>query len=336
MARVVTLGEMLMRLQTPDRGKLSQASTFNAYFGGAEANVAIGLSHLGHDVRYVTALPSGNPLAHGMKQHLQRAGVHVDWIYEGGSRIGAYYIEEGYSLKASSVVYDRAHSSVLELASVDVDWAGLFADVDWFHVSGITCALSNELHTFVKVAMQEAHAHEVKVSFDCNYRSKLWSAEEAGAAYLDVLPYVDHCFAGWKDFAWLFKWEAEGETYEEQLKAYYDRLRDEYGVASCASTKREIVGNNRHELRGYFYDGTELVAGETVAFDVIDRIGGGDSFAAGVLHGMSGGDGIDANTIIEFAVAYSVLNHFVRGDQSDYTVADVTQFIQNQSGDVVR
>ncbi|UJW56142.1 sugar kinase [Bacillus sp. A116_S68] len=334
MSRVLTFGEMLMRLQPADGKPVSQTGSYNVFYGGAEANVAIGLSHLGHQVSYVTALPDGHPIAKAMILHLQKAGVKTDAIIRKGGRIGSYYLEPGVSLKAANVVYDRSHTSVLRLADQEIDWPSLFSGKDWLHITGITSALSESMHHVVLATVKAAQSAGVKVSFDFNYRSKLWPAEEAAKAYKEILPYVDHVFAGWKDFTWLFGWKIEGDDYEAQLESFYHKLSEDYGVTTASSTQREILSSGKHRLNGYYFADGKLYSVDPVSFDVIDRVGGGDSFAAGILHGMMRGEG--TADMIRFALYYSVLTHLIIGDQSDYTEIDVAHFMANQLSDVSR
>ncbi|WP_444685294.1 sugar kinase [Alkalicoccus luteus] len=334
MSRIVTIGEMLVRYQTADNSPLSQSSRLDAFYGGAEANTAVTLGYLGHDVHYVTALPHEHPLTKAMKKHLRQAGVHTDMIYAAEGRIGTYYLEKPVSVKQAEVYYDRSGASVLGLPELPINWEELFSEKDWLHVTGITSALSPELRSFVKEALQQARHYGVKTSFDFNFRGKLWTPEEAAEAFRDVLPLVDHCFAGWKDFAWLFNWEKQGSSYEEELTHFYQRLHHEFGVASAASTKRELLEDGSHRLTGYYFDGESLTAGLPASFKPLDRVGGGDAFASGVLHGTM--TNMPGDELLAFSIACSTLTHLVQGDQGDYEVHDILRFMQNQRQDVSR
>lgn len=333
MANVLTIGELLMRMTPLAFERLSESREMKVYYGGAEVNTAVALSGLGHNVALYTDLPD-NELGDGAIRYLKGNGIDTSFIERNGDRLGIYYIEQGFSLKPANVIYDRKNSSVLELAEGEKAWDKVFKERDWLHISGITPALSESMTEFTLEAVKEARKHHVKVSLDFNYRSKLWRKEEAAKTLKSLLPYVDHCFAGWKDFALLFGWTAEGRSFSEQLTHYYNRLTEEYGNKTASSTNRVIHNNQTHEITGYFFNGEELTEGEAVTFDVADRIGGGDSFAAGVLHGML--TEMAPAATIRFATALSVLNHFVNGDNHLFTTKEVENFFNAQNKDVSR
>lgn len=332
--KVITIGEVLIRLQALDQSRLSATSQLDIFYGGAEANVAVSLSHLGHDVSLLTSLPADHPLGDGAVQHLRKHRVSDRLIVREGKRMGLYYVEQGYSNRPAKVFYDRAYSSILELAYRSIDWNDVYRDQDWLHLSGVTPAIDSKMRDVVLRAVKEAKSRGVKVSFDFNFRSKLWSKEEAAITFKTILPFVDHCFAGWKDFALLFGWEPEGETFSEQLHHFYTRLQTEYDIHSVSCTNRHVINTNLHELTAFHFDGNAFYEGETVRFDVLDRIGGGDSFAAGILHGMF--SNMTPKQLMVFATALSVLNHFVAGDNTGYSEKEVLEYINNQSGDVSR
>ncbi|WP_416151696.1 sugar kinase [Salipaludibacillus sp. HK11] len=334
MVKIVTIGEILIRLQAPNLSCLSQTPHFDKYYGGAEANVAVGLSHLGHELSLLSSLPKDHPLGEGAIQHLRKHGVSDHLIMRDGERMGIYYVEQGFSNRPGKVYYDRAHSSVLKLAKHSIDWDKVYREQDWLHLSGVTPAIDPKMRDFVVHAVKEANARGVRVSFDFNFRSKLWSKEEAVETFKTLLPYVDHCFAGWKDFALLFDWEPIGVTLSEQLQHFYKRLQKEYDIHSASCTNRHVINSSRHELTAYHFDGKTLHEGKTVSFEVLDRIGGGDSFAAGVLHGIF--SNMKPKELLDFATALSVLNHFVHGDNSGFSEAEVFDYMVNQSGDVSR
>ncbi|RKL65546.1 2-dehydro-3-deoxygluconokinase [Salipaludibacillus neizhouensis] len=334
MVKVVSIGEILIRFQAPNHSRLSQTPHFDAYYGGAEANVAVGLSHLGHDLTLLSSLPKDHPLGDRAVQHLRKHSVSDRLILRDGERIGIYYVEQGFSNRPGKLVYDRQHSSILALVDRSIDWDDVYLEQDWLHLSGVTPAIDPKMRDFVVHAVKEANARGVKVSFDFNFRSKLWSKEEAVETFKTLLPYVDHCFAGWKDFVLLFDWEPKGDTMLEQLQLFYKRLQKEYDISSASCTNRHVINSSRHELTAYHFDGGILHEGKTVKFDVLDRIGGGDSFAAGVLHGIF--SDMKPAELLDFSTALSALNHFVLGDNSGFSEEEVFDYIQNQSGDVSR
>ena len=221
MAQILTMGEMMMRLTPPSHQRLVQTNDFHVYFGGAEANVAMNMAQFGHDASLLTALPA-NAMGEAAKRRLRTAGVHTNTIVDQGRRLGLYYVEEGYSVKPAEVIYDRADASVGELVDTALDWEQLLAGVDVFHVSGITPALGPAMHNLTMTALKEAASRGVQVSFDCNYRAKLWSPEEAKASFEAILPYVDTCFISHKDFVYLLGMEGDEAFSPEQLERLYD------------------------------------------------------------------------------------------------------------------
>src|SRR5699024_301232 len=202
MANIITMGEILLRLTPENQGHLQQSGNFNVYYGGAEANVAVSLSNFGHNVSFLSAVPSHDIGDAALKQ-LQKEGVGTKRVHRKGERLGIYFYEPGYSLKQAKVIYDRKFSSILDLPEEIIDWDAVFEQVDVLHTTGITPALSDEMQEFTLTAIKEAKKRSVQVSFDFNYRSKLWSVEKARSAFFEILPYVDICFAGFKDFAYL-------------------------------------------------------------------------------------------------------------------------------------
>ncbi|MDZ5781989.1 sugar kinase [Marinococcus luteus] len=334
MARILTMGEIMMRLTPPSHQRLVQTNDFHVYFGGAEANVAMNMSQFGHDASFLTALPA-NAMGEAAKRRLRTAGVNTTTIVDQGRRLGLYYVEAGYSVKPAEVIYDRADSSVWELAEADLDWEQLLAGVEVLHVSGITPALGPAMHNLTMTALKEAASRGVHVSFDCNFRAKLWSQEEAKASFEDILPYVDVCFIGHKDFVYLLGMDGDEAFSPEQLERFYEEAARTYNISLMASTHRTVESASSNSLTGYYYNGSELHASATHSFDLLERVGGGDSFASGILHGILQEDW-EPKQIVEFATASSVLKHMVYGDSNQFDEAYVLQFVQNQENDVKR
>lgn len=333
MAQILTMGEIMMRLTPPSHQRLVQTNDFHAYFGGAEANVAMNMSQFGHDASFLTALPA-NAMGEAAKRRLRAAGVSTTTIVNEGRRLGLYYVEEGYSVKPAEVIYDRADSSVWELVDTVLDWEQLLAGVEVFHMSGITPALGPEMHSLTMTALKEATSRGVQVSFDCNFRAKLWSLEEAKASFEEILPYVDTCFIGHKDFVYLLGMEGDEAFSPEQLEQFYEQAAETYQISTMASTHRTAASASSNALTGYYYDGSRLHASATVSFDLLERVGGGDSFASGILHGMQ--QDWDPQAIVDFATGSSVLKHMVYGDSNQFDEAYVLQFVENQGNDVKR
>ncbi|PRO66489.1 sugar kinase [Alkalicoccus urumqiensis] len=332
MASIVTAGEVMMRLTPPEAGRIAAADSLKVHIGGAEANTACALSGLGHDVSLISRLPEhdiGTLAASSLRRH----GVHLQHVSRGSGRMGLYFVEEGVSIRPSQVIYDRKPSAFTALTEEPVK-REYVQGVEVLHLSGITPALSDSAADWSLELMQAAREEGVWISLDINYRSKLWSHTRALAWVEKALPYVDHCFAGWKDFEWLFGWEkAEGDL-SSRLGAYYRRLEEEYGVRSAASTDRTIHDDGRHTLRGYVYENGRVTEGEGMTFQPLDRIGGGDAFAAGVLHGIQTHQSPEETAA--FAESLSAMNHLVRGDNASFSEAEVQRFAAQLNQDISR
>ncbi|GGJ87702.1 2-dehydro-3-deoxygluconokinase [Lentibacillus kapialis] len=333
MGKVVTIGELMLRLTPKNNGRLNQATEFKAYYGGAEANVAMSLSKFGHHASFLSAFPS-NDIGDAAASHLAGCGVDTAWIFRQGGRLGTYYYEEGYSLKQAKVIYDRDHSAIHHLPGIGLDWKSIYQDIDLLHITGITPALSNELKNLTLEAVKAAKESGVKVSFDFNFRSKLLSIEEAKRTILNILPYVDICFAGYKDFVYLLGEEGPQTFSDQRLAAFYENYADKYGISVFASTDRQAISATQNKLQGFVYQNSQLVSSGNYSFEILDRIGGGDAFAAGVLHGML--TEMDPAETVEFGTASGVLKHMVYGDHNQFTAVEVEQFLQNHGTDVSR
>ncbi|ASK60974.1 2-dehydro-3-deoxygluconokinase [Virgibacillus phasianinus] len=333
MSKIVTLGELLLRLTPVRNQRLNQGGDLHAYYGGAEANVAMSLSNFNHEVFYLSVLPP-NDLGDAAESHLKSGGVDTRWVFRGGERIGTYFYEKGLSLKQAKVIYDRKHSSVLELPKKDLDWDAVYKDVAVLHTSGITPALSGEMKEFTLLAMKEAKKRNVLVSFDFNYRGKLWSVEEANDTFLAILPLVDYCFAGYKDFIYLLGCDGPADFDEDVLEKHYHKFAEEYGITYFSCTNRTVFSSTANELEGYIFNNGALYKSNRFSFEIVDRIGGGDAFAAGVLHGIL--SDFESQEIVEFGVGSSVLKHMVYGDHNQFNAGEVKDFLANHGGDVSR
>lgn len=333
MAKVVTMGEILLRLTPVHNERLSQGGDLHAYYGGAEANVALSLSKFGHDVSYCSVVPP-NDLGEAALRHLKAGGVDTKWVFREGERMGSYYYEQGFSLKQAKVIYDRKFSSVLELPAMTVDWDAVYDHVDVLHTTGITPALSGDMKKFTLLAIQEAKKRNVQVSFDFNYRGKLWSVGEARAAFLEILPYVDICFAGQSDFVHLLGNDGPDVFDETYLEKCYQRTAEQYGITYFSCTNRTVYSASHNAITGFFFIGDKLYKSSHFTFEILDRIGGGDAFAAGILHGILFNN--HPQKVAEFGTAASVMKHFVKGDYNSFSAEEVQAFLRGQSGDVNR
>lgn len=322
MRKIVTLGEIMLRLSTAGNDRILQSKGFNVNYGGGEANVAISLSNFGVKTEFVTKLPK-NDLAYSALRVLKENGVGCENIVLGGERMGVYFLEVGCGVRGSNVIYDRKNSAFSKLKVEELDLESILKDVEILHLSGITPALSDEARELTFDVMKKAKEMGVKISFDFNYRSKLWSVSQAKEEFEKYLPYIDICFAGILDCKYILQM---GE--HDNLAKYYERLKREYpNIKYLLSTKREVHSVSENSLKGYIYSGKELVESEKYDFTIVDRVGGGDAFVAGALYGIY--KGMSEKEIVEFAIAASVYKHSVNGDANLCRVEEIESFMRN-------
>ncbi len=317
---ILCVGETLMRFSTQVGTHFYDTTKLNLHYGGAEANVAINLSSLGHQTTYFTKVPD-NQLGHSAIRHTQKYGVNASEVLFGGSRMGAYYVESGAGPRASKIIYDRANSSISEMKISEVDVDALLEGKTMLHITGITAALSEDSREMTKELMKKAHEKGITVNFDVNYRSKLWTIEECKIFLQDVLPYVDYLSAGKRD-AITFFGVPEIEEQENELDYYYQKMNEMYpNIKIFYSTLRNVISATHNTLQGTFWKAGVTYYSKVQNMDhIIDRIGGGDAFAAGVLHGIL--EGKDPEYTINFATAFSSLKHTVNGDVSPFSVEE--------------
>lgn len=337
MGKVVTLGEIMLRLSTHEGTRISLAENLNAHYGGGEANVAISLANYGHEVAFASKVPA-NGLGEAVKRHLGRFGVDTRQLLVGGPRLGTYYMEAGVGERAASVIYDRAGSSFATMTDLEWDLPSLFAGVDILHLSGITAALSKEWQRLLLDLMKAAKEAEVKVSFDVNYRGLLWTQAEAGAFLKKALPYVDYCSAGNMDALYLLKvpaYEGQG-TPQDELIYYYQQMQELFpNIQLFYSTKRQVKSASDNILTGTLYvDGQYYESPSHHINPIVDRVGGGDAFSGGVLHGLLSQKA--PQELIDFATAASALKHTVHGDCNQFSATEVERFISAGSGKIIR
>lgn len=332
MSKVLVLGEVLLRLTPPDNLKIGQTSRFDVCFGGAEANVAVGLSNLGVNTRIITSLPP-NEIGNAAKTFLRSHGVDCDSVVEKGERLGLYYYEEGCSARKANVVYDRKYSSINELRYEDIDLDKALEDVDLLHVSGITFGLTDEIREVVTKIINEAKSRGIKISVDLNYRAKLFSSY---AEFVErLMPIVKDsylCF-GWlsrdvKNFRVLDA--SVEEITDERLINEFKYMTEDLNVKNVSTTLRTGSPYNYHSLAGVLFDGDKLYRSHKYEFSMISRIGGGDAFAAGVIRGLLTNED-DMNNIIEFGTASAVLKQTQVGDVSLSTVEEVQSLMDNKN-----
>jgi 2-dehydro-3-deoxygluconokinase len=315
--KIVTFGEIMLRLAAPDRLRLTQASTLEMTFGGGEANVAVSLALLGEEAAFVTRLPR-NDVAEAAIHRLRGYGVDTRGILRGGERIGIYFLETGASQRASTVTYDRAHSSIAEIAPSDLNWDALLVGADWFHFTGITPALSDAATQAALDGVRVAKKLGLTVSCDLNYRKKLWTSEKAGQVMSGLMEHVDVCIANEEDAEKVFGIKAEaaevtaGRIDHARYVEVARKLTERFKFQEVAITLRESFSASRNGWSGlYFTEGREHFS-RRHEIDIVDRVGGGDSFAAGLIYAL--GKKKNPADAIEFAVAASCLKHSVSGD----------------------
>src|SRR5262245_52037985 len=336
MPRLVTFGEIMLRLSPPGFERLFQSPVLSATFGGGEANVAVSLAHFGVESYYVTRVPS-NAIGDAAVRCLRAEGVRTDFVLRGGDRLGIYFAETGASQRASTVIYDRAHSAIAEVQPGTIDWARVLEGADWLHVTGITPALGQDAAHATADAMAAARSAGATVSLDLNFRRKLWSEQEARATMRPLMRQVDVAIANEEDLQSTLGLEVAGAdvtTGQLNRDAYRDvarRVSDEYGCRMVAITLRESLSASDNGWSAVLWDATASSFLVSQRYDVrlVDRIGGGDSFAAGLIYGLLSGRGSEAS--LTFAVAASALKQTIPGDFNRVSVAEVDRLV---SGDV--
>lgn len=338
--KIVTFGELMLRLAPEGYLRFVQSDKFEATFGGAEANVAVSLANYGEDVAFVTKLPA-HEIGQMAVNSLRKFGVDTSKIVRGGNRVGIYYCEKGASQRPSKVVYDRAGAAIAEADSADFDWKMIFEGVNWFHVTGITPALSPKTAAITVEACKAAKALGITVSTDLNYRKKLWSKEEARATMTEVCKYVDYCIANEEDAKDVFGIEAEntdiesGKLNREGYISVAKQLTETFGFKGVAVTLRESISANDNRWSAMLYTGGEAYFSRKYDMHIVDRVGGGDSFGAGLIYALLNGCG--NQEVIEFAVAASCLKHSIEGDYNMVSAAEVQSLAKGSgSGRVQR
>ncbi len=324
--KVVTFGELMLRLAPFGYSRFVQSESFEATFGGGEANVAVSLANYGIDAAFVTKLPE-HEIGQMAVNSLRKFGVDTSKITRGGSRVGIYYCEKGASQRPSKVIYDRADSAIAKATTADFNWDEIFEGVDWFHFTGITPALGDNVAEICLEALKAAKARNITISCDLNYRKKLWTREKAGQVMATLMPYVDVCIANEEDASDVFGIKASdtdltaGKVNHEGYKEVAKKLADQFGFKKVAITLRSSISANDNDWAAMLYDGEEYNFSKTYHMHIVDRVGGGDSFGGGLIYAQL--NGYSSKDSIEFAVAASCLKHSIEGDYNMVSVSEV-------------
>ena len=338
--KVVTLGEIMLRLSTPDFKRFVQTDTFDVTYGGGEANVSAALCNYGLNGTFVSKVPA-NPIGQSAINHLRRYGVDTQFVVRGGDRLGIYFLETGASMRASQVVYDRAGASIAQVEADEFDWDKIFEGADWFHTTGITPALSDKAAALTEAALKAAKAKGVTTSIDLNYRKKLWSKEKARQVMTNLCQYVDVCIGNEEDAETTLGFKSEGtdvtkgELNLDGYKSVFKQMKDKFGFKYIASTLRESHSASDNGWSALVYDGNEFYHTKQYEVRIVDRVGSGDSFASGFIYGLV--TGMALGDAAEFGVAASALKHTIPGDLNHATLSEVKDLVKGDgSGRVQR
>lgn len=328
--KIITFGEIMLRLAPEGYTRFLLADSFNATYGGGEANVAVSLSNFGFDTEFVSKIPE-NEIGQAAINSLRRFGTGTKFITRGGERLGIYFLERGASQRASKVIYDRAGSAIAEAKAKDFNWKKILNGADWFHFTGITPALSDAMADITLKAAKTAKEKGLTVSCDLNYRKKLWSKDKAREVMTKLMPYVDVLIANEEDCSDVFGIKAEGSDItgghlsKEGYKSVAKTLIEKFGFKYAAITLRGSISANDNRWAAMLYDGKEYYFSKEYLIHIVDRVGGGDSFGAGLIFSML--SDFDNQKTIEFAVGASCLKHTIEGDFNMVSTDEVLKLI---------
>lgn len=324
--KVITFGEIMLRLAPEGYYRFVQAESYGATYGGGEANVAVSLANYGLNAGFVTKLPAHEIGQAGINS-LRRFGVDTSHIVRGGNRVGIYFLEKGASQRPSKVIYDRAGSSIATAKPEDFDWNSIFEGAEWFHFTGITPALGDNVAAICLDACKAAKEKGITISCDLNYRNKLWSKEKAGQVMGELCQYVDVCISNEEDASDVFGIKAAGtdvtagQVNHEGYRDVAKQLTDRFGFRKVAITLRTSISANDNKWAAMLYDGNECYFSKQYTMHIVDRVGGGDSFGGGLIYACL--QDMESQDIIEFAVAASCLKHSIEGDFNQVSVDEV-------------
>ena len=335
MAKVITFGEIMLRLKSPGYERFFQSPVVEATFGGGEANVAVSLANYGMDAAFVTVLPK-NDIADACIRELRGFGVDTSKIVRGDGRLGIYYLETGAVQRPSKVVYDRAGSAIAEAKAGAIDWKKVFEGATWFHLTGITPAISQGAADLSLEAVKAAKELGVHVSCDLNYRKNLWKyGKKADEVMTELVKYVDTVIANEEDFQKSLGLSAESSSAAEEgqidvelYKKIASTAMAKYpNIKRVAITLRESRSANHNDWSACLYNGKDFFLSRKYSItDIVDRVGGGDSFGGGLIYGLNNYD--SEKDALEFAVAASCLKHTIPGDYNRVSVAEVESLMK--------
>ena len=337
MKKIITLGEIMLRLSPPNNNRILGIQNFQVNYGGGEANIAVALANYGIPTSFITKLPD-NSLGNSAINHLRSFGVSIDSIIKGGNRIGIYFFENGYSIRNSNIIYDRENSSIANANINEFNIEDILKGWDILHVSGITLGISQNGFEISKAFMKKAKEMGLEVSFDFNYRSKLWSLEEASIKIKEILKYVDIAFAGHLDFTNILGITPTTPLNATNIMEYYSdlypKVMKEYNFKYILSSMRKVKSASNNTYTGLCFDGNKILKSKTYSIDIIDRVGTGDAYTAGFLCGYA--KDMDLNYTLEFATASSVLKHTIPGDVTTMNIKEVESLFQDNNFEVSR
>lgn len=338
--KVVTFGEIMLRLAAPGYQRIVQATSFEATYAGGEANVAVSLANYGLDAYFVTKLPN-HEVGQACRSYLRKHGVKTDYIKMDGDRLGVYYLETGASQRASKVIYDRANSAIAQIKPGEMDWGTILEGAELFHFTGITPAISDSAAEVTLEALRVAKKAGVLVSCDLNFRKKLWSSEKANKVMSGLMEYVNIAIGNEEDAEKVFGIKADntditsGELDDTGYRQVAQKLVEKFGFQKVAITLRESYSASDNGWSALLYDGKEFYKSRKYDIHIVDRVGGGDSFCGGLLYGLL--SGMDNQRALEFAVAASCLKHTIPGDFNLVSIAEVENLMYGDgSGRVQR
>lgn len=333
--KIVTFGEIMLRLSTPGFTRFVQTDNYDAVFGGGEANVAVALSNYGFDSYFVTKLPK-HEIGQSAVNHLRRFGVKDDFIVRSGDRVGIYFLETGASQRPSKVIYDRAGSAISTIKNGEVNWIDVFTNCNWFHWTGITPAISQNAREELLTACQAAKSMGVTISCDLNFRAKMWTEKEAQQVMVPLMKYVDVCIANEEDAEKSLGLKAEATNIEaaELNEAGYinvaKKLKEIYNFKVTAITLRQSYSASKNGWSALIVDDKDCITpyrSKIYDIEIVDRVGGGDSFASGLIYGLLTKE--STKDALEFAVAASCLKHSIPGDFNLVSIDEVEKLIKS-------